>query len=111
MKKQDEPFFVGYLPVPAGLRRMAIVTALALLAFLSAAGLLIGGTQDDPGEGAFRFDYGRQTVTGVIELTPYPLVRVTEGNDRIKPGTTLVLAGQGKDYSAKFPKIVVEDAG
>lgn len=96
MRKQDEPFFVGYLPVPAGLRRMAIVTALALVAFLSAAGLLIGGTQDDPGEGAFRFDYGRQTVTGVIEMLPYPLLHVTVGNDRIKAGHTLMMTAGGK---------------
>jgi hypothetical protein len=32
----------------------------------------------------------------VIELTPYPLLRVTEGNDLIKPGKTLMLASAGK---------------
>jgi len=44
----------------------------------------------------FRFDYGRQTVTGVVSLTPYPLLRVTEGNDLIMPGKTLMLASGGK---------------
>ncbi len=96
MSEKHSLFFVGYLPVPQGLKRWLIVVSVLLVAGFSAAGLTMGVAQDDPGPGAFRFDYGRQTVTGVIELTPYPLVRVTEGNDRIKPGTTLMLAGQGK---------------
>jgi len=58
--------------------------------------MLFGGAQDEPQASGFRFDYGRQTVTGVIEITPYPLLRVTEGNDLIKPGKTLLLTSAGK---------------
>ncbi len=94
--KQDVPFFVGYLKPPKKLRKLLLVSALALVAFMAAAGLMIGGTQDDPGTGAFRFDYGRQTVTGVVEVLPYPLFHVTEGNDRIKAGHTFMLTAQGK---------------
>jgi len=96
MKKQDEPFFVGYLPIPANLRHFLVTAAVAIFGIFLLTGLVIGSTQDAPPESGFRFDYGRQTVTGVIELTPYPLLRVTEGNDLIKPGKTLMLAGQGK---------------
>ncbi len=96
MNKQDVPFFVGYLKPPKKLRKLLLVTALSLVAFMTAAGVMIGGTQDDPGEGAFRFDYGRQTVTGVIEMLPYPLFHVTEGNDRIKAGHTFMMTGGGK---------------
>ena len=67
-----------------------------MIGIFVATGLLIGSTQDAPPASGFRFDYGRQTVTGVIELTPYPLLRVTQGNDLIKPGKTLMLSGQGK---------------
>ncbi|NRB03734.1 MAG: hypothetical protein HRU30_10775 [Rhodobacteraceae bacterium] len=63
---------------------------------MAAAGFALGVAQDDPGEGAFRFDYGRQTVTGVVELTPYPLIHVTEGNDRIKAGETFMMSAGGK---------------
>ena len=36
-------------------------------------------------------------MTGVVELTPYPILRVTEGNDRIQPGDTLMMSGGGKN--------------
>lgn len=96
MSEKDTPFFVGYLPVPTALRRLLLVVCVLFVAGLAGVGLSLGVAQDDPGAGAFRFDYGRQTVTGVVELTPFPILRVTEGNDRIKPGATLMLAGQGK---------------
>jgi hypothetical protein len=96
MSDQNTPFFVGYLPAPGPLRRFLLLVILLFVAGFAAVGLSLGVAQDDPGEGAFRFDYGRQTVSGVIEMTPYPVLRVTQGNDRIQPGTTLMLAGQGK---------------
>ncbi len=96
MSDPKKPFFVGYLSAPGGLRRFLLAACVLFVAGFAAVGLTMGVAQDDPGAAAFRFDYGRQTVTGVVELTPYPLLRVTEGNDRIKPGATLMLAGQGK---------------
>lgn len=92
----DKPFFVGYLPVPGKLRIFLMSAALFVVTLLGAMGFVMGAVQDDPGPGAYRFDYGRQTVTGVIELTPYPLVHVTKGNDRIKPGDTLMMSAGGK---------------
>ncbi|PTX57099.1 hypothetical protein C8N43_1765 [Litoreibacter ponti] len=96
MSDKHPPFFVGYLPIPQGLKQWLLLVSALLVAGMAGFGLVMGIAQDDPGPGAFRFDYGRQTVTGVVELTPYPLVRVTEGNERIAPGTTLMLSGQGK---------------
>ena len=92
----NEPFFVGYLPAPGPLRRFLLMAGVILIAGLASAGFLMGTTQDDPGPGAFRFDYGRQTVTGVVELTPYPILHVTEGNDRIKPGDSFMMTAGGK---------------
>lgn len=92
----EKPFFVGYLPAPGPLRAFLIGAAAMFVVVLGTAGFLLGAGQDDPGPGAFRFDYGRQTVTGVVELTPYPLIHVTEGNDRIKPGDTFMMTAGGK---------------
>lgn len=96
MSDKHAPFFVGYLPIPGNLRRFLILASALVVAIFVATGLLMGSTQDAPPASGFRFDYGRQTVTGVMELTPYPLLRVTEGNDLIKPGKTLMLTGAGK---------------
>lgn len=92
----DKPFFVGYLPVPGPLRLFLGLAALGLMIGFAVFGFAMGTAQDDPGPGAFRFDYGRQTVTGVIELTPYPILHVTEGNDRIKPGDSFMMVAGGK---------------
>jgi hypothetical protein len=89
-------FFVGYLKIPAGLRPFLLTASILFFMSFSGAAILIGATQDDPGKAGFRFDYGRQTVTGVVELKPYPLLRVTKGNDRIDAGHTLMLTGSGK---------------
>ena len=97
MNRYDIPFFVGYLKPPKKLRKMLLATSVLLVGFMMAAGLLIGATQGtDPDGGAYRFDYGPQTVTGVVELLPYPLLHVTKGNDRLKPGRTLMLTNPGK---------------
>ncbi len=92
----EKPFFVGYLPAPGPLRVFLLSVCVALIGGLAAAGYLLGAAQDDPGPGAFRFDYGRQTVTGVVEMTPYPVIHVTKGNDRIKPGDSFLMTAAGK---------------
>jgi hypothetical protein len=96
MSAPKPPFFVGYFPIPKKLRPFLMVVSLSVIAVLGLTGFIMGAAQDDPGPGAFRFDYGRQTVTGVVELTPYPLLHVTTGNDRIKAGDTLMMSMGGK---------------
>ncbi|WP_299154856.1 hypothetical protein [uncultured Tateyamaria sp.] len=92
----ERPFFVGYLPAPGPLRTFLLSMCVLLIAGLAGAGFLMGAAQDDPGPGAFRFDYGRQTVTGVVEMTPYPVIHVVKGNDRIKPGDSFMMTAGGK---------------
>lgn len=94
---KDEPFFVGYLPVPLGLR--TFLTAICLTLMIGAAGIgyAVSITQDDPGPGRLRADFGLQTVMGVLELTPSPILHVTQGTDAIPVGHTLMLSGQGKN--------------
>ncbi|MGR3616183.1 MAG: hypothetical protein ACU0BB_09085 [Paracoccaceae bacterium] len=97
MKTDTTPFFVGYFKVPKKLRPFLLIAGVSVVVFLTAIGFVIGATQDDPGDGAFRFDYGRQTLTGVIEEYPYPLLHVIEGTDQIPAGRTLMMTGAGKD--------------
>lgn len=97
MKRAEKPFFVGYLPVPQSLKLFLTTLSAGLIGVAAVLGLWIGTTQDDPGPGAFRFDYGRQTVTGVIERVPMPVLHVTAGNERIPVGHTLMMSGPGKN--------------
>jgi len=92
----DTPFFVGYLPAPGPLRRFLVAAALLLVAGLAAAGLAMGMAQDDPGNAALRFDYGRQNVQGVMEPGPYPTFHVTQGTERIPEGASFVMSAGGK---------------
>ena len=97
MTKKDDPFFVGYLRTPPALRGFLWIVVAGLIVLSVGLSLWIGTTQDDPGPGALRFDYGRQTVKGVIELTPLPILHVTEGTERVPTGRTIMMSGQGKN--------------
>ena len=90
----ERPFFIGYAPVPRGLKPFLWIVSAILVVAAGVLGFAIGSAQDDPGDGR---GYGRQTVTGTIELTPLPVLHVSEGTDRIPPGRTLMLSGQGKN--------------
>ena len=106
MNWREPFFFVGYLPVPEPLRSFLLGVVAFLLTLSLVLGIWIGATQDDPGPGAFRFDYGRQTVTGVIELTPIPVLHVTEGNELIPDGHTLLMSAGGKNGVMNRPAAV-----
>jgi hypothetical protein len=97
MNRDEKPFFVGYLAVPSRLKGFLIGVMALFVVLMGTMGLVVGVTQDDPGAGAFRFDYGAQTVTGIVQNTPYPTLYVTKGNDRIKAGHTMMLAGPAKN--------------
>jgi len=96
MSKNTQPFFVGYLGIPKALKGFLLKVSLLMIAGFAVGAVLAGATQDDPGKAGFRFDYGRQTLTGILQARPYPLLYVTEGNERIGEGRTLMLSGQGK---------------
>ena len=91
--KPKKVFFVFYLKVPSSLRKFLFQVSLLFLIGFVGMGFLLGVTQDDPGRAGY---VGTQTLTGVLELNPYPLLRVTEGNDVIPSGRTLMLTGGGK---------------
>lgn len=91
-------FFVGWAKkTPPGLRRFLPVAAVALVSAFAGLGFAVGSTQDDPGGGTFRWDLGRQELTGVIAAEPYPTLRITDGGGHFPEGHVLMLTGQGKN--------------
>ena len=94
MAKTHDDFFVGYIRgVPRGSRALILLVTLAFVGAMAGAGYFISATQPDPGPGRFIFQH--KTFTGILETSPYPLVRIAP-NDTYPDGHTLLLAGQGK---------------
>ena len=90
-------FFIGFLnEIPRGLRAFLAVTCVVLPCLFAGLGFTISATQDDPGDGSFRFDLGRQELVGVVVAKPYPTLTITEGNEHFEAGHTIMLSGQGK---------------
>ncbi len=94
--KPDAPFYVGYLPTPAGLKTFLIAVAAFLVGGFAALGFASGTSQEDPGTGEFKWGWGVQTLTGRLDTRPYPVLHVTSGTQQIPTGRSLILTGVGK---------------
>ena len=103
MSASKAPFFVGYLKVPASLKPFLIVVAAVLMAAAGSLSILIGATQDDPGDARFAGNYGNQRLSGVIELLPLPILHVVEGTERVPAGRTIMLSAGGKNGAQNRP--------
>ena len=99
--RTQKPFYVGYLPTPSGLKLFLLSVGAALIGMFAGLAILIGAGQDDPGPGSFRWDWGGQTVTGTVELKPYPVLHVIKGSKNIAAGTSLLLSAGGKNGMQK----------
>ncbi len=90
-------FFIGFLNEwPEGLRTFLPVVSVVLICVFAGLGFAVSATQDDPGEGRFRGDLGRQTLTGVVHAEPYPTLWITQGTDLFPEGHVMMLSGGGK---------------
>lgn len=89
------PFFVGYgNKLPKDIAKLILpVFALFICSFITLS-LLLSSSAEEAGDGRFRFDLGRQTLAGVLEFHPYPVLRLPA--DENNPATTLMMSGGGK---------------
>lgn len=88
------PFYVGYLnAVPKELAVFLIVFAVFFTGGLGLAALALSSSQSDPGSGGFQWG-NRFEQAGLLELRPYPVLRVPAGDGT--PARTYMLSGQGK---------------
>ena len=95
-KVNDKPFFVGYLPTPGTLKLFLVAVSAFLIGGFAALGLAVGSAQDNPGAGQFKWGWGPQSVSGRLEIHPYPILHVTKASKNIAVGRTLLLSGVGK---------------
>lgn len=95
LAKRDEPFFVGYLnKVPKGLGGFLALVMLSFIVGMGAAAFSLSSSIQDPGDGTFRFNLGRQERIGRLEYLPYPVLRVPASEDG--PARAFLLSGFGK---------------
>jgi hypothetical protein len=71
---RDDPFFIGWLPVPRANRVYQLGIAIFAVQIALATALLFAGRQSSPGAGVW--DDTPQTVEGVVYASPYPMIRV-----------------------------------
>ncbi|MBX3390874.1 MAG: hypothetical protein KF691_15605 [Phycisphaeraceae bacterium] len=95
----DQPFYVGYLPVPAPLRTFFKVIAPLLVAGVIAVGLVAARTQRDPGPARWN-DGVAQQFRGFIVRTPYPALLV-QSESSGGPPSVFLLVEMGKHGAAR----------
>jgi len=93
---REEDFFIGWASPSKRLAGFLCLISAFLLAVFIGVSVAVGASRPDPGPGALRGDWGRQTVTGVMHMNPYPTVIVTKGSKRIPEGHTLMLSASSK---------------
>jgi hypothetical protein len=91
--REEDPFFIGWLPVPAAYRRFLVPLVVALLLIAAGAAATIAYHQRDPGSG--RWDSDVVTLDGIAFTRPYAMIRVP-GEQPGEPPRTLLLVEEGK---------------
>jgi hypothetical protein len=94
--EHDPGFFVAYLKMPRAYARFALASALGFLTLLGGLSLAISARVPDPGGGFFDGKSGYQTLVGVLEEEPYPVLRVLPDEEHPE-GRALMLSGTRKE--------------
>ena len=100
LEQNSAPFFVGYLPMPAALKRFYLPLALLLIAACGVAGYWLASQQKSTGPARWN-TAAVTTLEGVLTLTPYPVLHRFHPH---QPGTvqSVLLVSQGKHSAHSF---------
>lgn len=94
MSTPDKPFFVGYLPMPASLRKWYTPLAILLVACSAFAGFAIGNKQQGVPSASWNTS-ATTTIEGILTVSPYPIVHHSDpDNPQALISTLLVLQGK-----------------
>lgn len=97
MAHQPDPgFFVAYRKLPRAYARFALASAAGFLALLGGLALVTSARVPDPGGGFFDGKSGYQTLSGILEEKPYPVLRVLPDAEH-PDGRALMLSGTRKE--------------
>ncbi len=96
MASSHDDFFIGYSrKVPPRLMAFLAAVAGSLLVIAAVVAFALGAGTADPGNGRFIGGAANlKTLTGIVELQPYPILRVMPDGDQ--EARAIPLTGQGK---------------
>lgn len=90
-----DEFFIGWLPMPAGYRRVVVPAAVLLIVLAGAVGVIAAVSRRPAGQGVWEGD--QRTIEGVVYAEPCALLRTMhEGKVR-----TVLLVEEGKFGAAE----------
>ncbi len=103
MTSPPDDFFVGYLPVPARVRRFCLLTGAGILLGLAACAGFVALRHTDPGTGTWSYRDGLppSEITGLYRASPYPLLLVPAA-DGVR---TILLVAEGKHAGPVAPAL------
>ncbi len=103
----NRSFFVGYLPIPADIRKFVIGIIVVLVIVAAAVAVTVGSNQQAAGTGNWN-PTAQVTMTGRLVVDPYPILYREDGK-------SVVLVVQGKrsadEYSMPHAGVNVEVTG
>ena len=95
---KDKPFFVGYLNMPAALKKFYWPLVIMLIVFTGFAGYSLASLQKGVGPGVWQTTK-LETIVGYLTVDPYPVLHRIDPNDPAQIQSVL-LVNQGK-FSAE----------
>ncbi len=91
----DPGFFIGYAKrVPPAIAQCALLFGVFFLCGLASASLALSLSTQNPGSGGYVDELRGGKLSGVVELRPYPILRVPAREGR--GPRAIMLSGQGK---------------
>ncbi len=90
---EDDPHFIGWLPMPRRFSRFLVPVALSLVVAMGLAAVLIANGQRSPGSGRWD-DETPVTFVGVVSAEPYAMLRVRDHSTG--EIVTILLVEEGK---------------
>jgi hypothetical protein len=95
MKPAERGFFVGYFKkIPVDVQRLMLAFIVFFVAGLASASVMLSLDTDSPGAGAYVDELAGTHLTGVIDMKPYPLLRVPAAEGHA--ARAIMLSGSGK---------------
>ncbi len=107
-------FYVGYLPAPRSVRRLALVLACALPLVMVFCAVALNALRPSAGDASWDTAHAR-TFRGTLLARPYPMLTLAEAVGDLPAGETLLIVEMGKfgggQRAAPFDNQPVEITG